>query len=136
MVRLNKNQLTEEQLNGLFIQLSSTLGTLQTPNVTSFLTELLGYEERIMLAKRLACIILLNERVTPYKIAATLKMSPSTVESIRKKITGDSYTKVIKLITKKKTDYVAILETLEWIMHGGGIMPRRYGLDRYKGIPK
>ncbi len=59
MVHLNRNLLTQQQLEMLFTQLSQLLNE-KSPNETAgVLTEILGYEEKVMIAKRLVAIVLL-----------------------------------------------------------------------------
>jgi len=136
MVRLNKTKLTEEQLNALFVQLSTTIGKLSKHEAEYFLSELLGTEERIMLAKRLAIIILLREGKTLYSISHILKVSATTAEKIKQGLDNGKYTHLVSSLQKRKRDYVAILDTLDSILHLGGVLPHRYGLERYRSLNK
>ncbi len=134
MVRLNKNLLSEGQLEKLFKQLNTTLGALSTTDTNLMLSELLGKEERIMLAKRLAAIILILEGNSLYKTAAVLKLSPATAKTIKYKIDTGEFNNLIHFLGKNKVEYFSILETLDSILHLGGILPHYNGLDRYKGL--
>jgi uncharacterized protein YerC len=134
MVRLNKSNLTQTQLDKLFKQLSIFLSK-RSPQLThTYLKELLGPEERIMLAKRLACIILLHEECTPFHIAKTLKMSSSTVASIDERMKLGRYDAILIALKKSKLDYIKILKVIESIVSFGGLVPSKAGLDRYKYI--
>ncbi len=132
MVRLNKNKLSNEHLEKLFSQLSSLLGKQNKSGIENFLSDLLGAEERIMLAKRLGIIVLLHEGQSLYKISNTLKVSTATAENIQKKLQSGAYKHILDMLTTNKKSYGAILQTLESILTVGGIMPSRAGLDRYK----
>ncbi len=44
------------------------------------------------------------------------------------------YKETIILLQKNKRDYLAILDTIDSILHLGGILPHRVGLDRYKNL--
>lgn len=134
MVRLNKTGLSQKQLDVLFAQLNQTLGRLEPKQTSAFLSELLGSEERIMLAKRLAIIILLLEGKSLYNISHTLKVSPTTAEKVKFKLDSGHYKQILKTLGKNKTDYFAILEAIDDILHLGGILPHYNGLDRYRHL--
>ncbi|MFT5849781.1 MAG: hypothetical protein ACI9H6_000600 [Patiriisocius sp.] len=134
MVRLNKNQLDVKQLNALFVQLSETFGKASVPDANYLLTELLGNEERIMLAKRLATVVLLLEGTSLYKTSRVLKISPATAQKIQRQINNNSFTYIVKALGKNKKDYFIILRTLDSILHLGGTLPHYNGMDRYKGL--
>ena len=132
MVRLNKNELEAEQLEALSAQLYKSVGKLNMTNSRDFIRELLGYEERVMLAKRLAAIVLLLEGNSPYKVASLLKLSESTVATYAKRIEEGLYDDLIRILGKSKKDYFAFLDVLDSILHLGGILPHYNGLDRYR----
>lgn len=134
MVHLNKNKLTKSQEDQLFTQLGSFLGKLDKPSTQTCLKELLGKEERMMLAKRLATIILLLEAYSEYKISRILKLSPSTVNKVSENLKLGNYNSILQALGKSKVNYALILETIDSILHLGGILPHRSGLERYRGI--
>ncbi len=132
MVRLNKNCLDRKQINDLFLQLAKVVAPSDSAKANLVLSELLGTEERIMLAKRLAAVILLAEGTSRYKVSLILKLSQSTVDTIYKKIEQKQFDTVLKKVACTKKDYFAFLDTLDSILHLGGILPHYNGLDRYK----
>ena len=134
MVRLNKTHLQEEQINKLFFQLATMLTSKQAGHVNAVLFEILGREEQIMIAKRLAVILLISEGLSSYKIGNTLKLSESTIASIRNKLANDKYDTIMQNLGKSKKKYFDLLTTLDSILHLGGILPHYNGLDRYKGL--
>jgi len=85
-----------------------------------------------MLAKRLAIIILLLEDKSLYRIASILKISPTTANKIKYKLDTGEFDKIITLLGKNKKEYFALLDTLDSILHLGGILPHYNGLERYK----
>jgi len=121
-------------MDALFIQLNNTLGNLAEKETGYFLSELLGKEERIMLAKRLAIIILLLENKSLYQIGNILKISPTTAENIKSKLNTGEYDKLIASLGKNKKEYFSILNALDNILHLGGILPHYNGPDRYKHL--
>jgi hypothetical protein len=124
MVRLNRNQLSADKLDALFTQLNTTLGPLSATQTGHFLSDLLGKEERIMLAKRLAIIVLLVEGTSLYRIARILKVSPSTAETIRRRLVRGRYSGILGILSKNKNAYASILDTLDAILQLGGLLPR------------
>ncbi len=134
MVHLNQNNLSKKQLDDLFTQLSSTIAPADQQRAGCILTELLGIEERIMIAKRLAAVGLLAEGASQYKIGNLLKLSQSTIAHINEKLESGQYNVTLKNVSKTKKDYFTFLNTLDNILHLGGILPHYNGLDRYRGI--
>ena len=132
MVRLNKNELSSKQLKSLLDQFDTTISQLNVTETNLILDELLGHEERIMLAKRLATIILLLEGTSLYKTSVLLHISPATAQKVQDGIRAQEYDHIITLLGKNKRDYFAILDTLDAILHLGGILPHYNGLDRYR----
>lgn len=134
MTRISKNALPNDELNALFRQLSSGLSKLPSKQIDCFLSELLGPEERIMIAKRLAATIMLINGHTLYGTAQTLHLSTSTVSRIDKNLSEGEYEFITKVLKKDKKTFTEFLEILDTILHVGGIMPHRVGLDRYRGL--
>ena len=134
MVRLNRSVLSKKQLDDLFKQLAKTISPDNYAHADSVLTELLGREERIMLAKRLAIVVLLVEGASMYKIGRLLKLSQSTVGQVSRKLEKGHFDNTLSKVSKTKKDYFAFLNTLDNILHLGGILPHYNGLDRYRGI--
>ena len=134
MVRLNKNELSPKQLEELFKQLGLLLSTSSDKNVGLLLEKLLGPEERIMLAKRLAAAVLLEKGYAYNQVADALHVSKSTVSNIDQRLGEGGVTKIAEILKQDKASYSGILKLVESILTVGGIMPSRAGLDRYKGI--
>lgn len=116
----------------MFDQLYKTIGALDKNKADGFLSELLGNEEKIMLAKRLATIVLLTENFSLYKTALILKISSATAEKINRKLERGDYDEILKILGKSNKSYFEFLNTLDSILHLGGILPHYNGLDRYK----
>lgn len=134
MVRINRNELPKKELDALLQQFDTLLGKLNKAATKVFLNELLGREERIMFAKRLATIVLLYEGYSEYRVSRVLKLSPTTTGKVASAIARGSYTGTITILKKNKKNYLAILETIDSILHLGGILPHYIGLDRYKHL--
>lgn len=134
MVRLNQNHLTDKQLELLFRQLEKLIDPKHSTQAGAIMRELLGAEERIMVSKRLAIILLLHEGYSLYKIAKILKVSPATAKIIKHNYDRAGYTTVLSKLAKSKPHYQSIIKTIEVILLAGGIMPRRVGFDRYRGL--
>ncbi len=136
MVHVNRNELSKGDLDALFSQFDTLLNKLNLNETSILLNELLGREERITLAKRLAVVILLHEGMSEYKSAKVLKLSPTTTGRISEDMRRGVYTKTIELLQKNRRDYLIILDTIDSILHLGGILPHRHGLDRYRNLNK
>lgn len=134
MTNVSKQPMSTAELERLFNQLNTVINSLNLTSTNRFLTELLGHEERIMLAKRFAIIIMLNESYSIYQIANRLKVSTSTVTAIQTKLTSGSYDQLLSILSKDRSVYADIWKTLDTILHLGGVLPHYVGLDRYKNL--
>lgn len=134
MVRVNRNKLSKKEQDELFKQFNKLLGKLSDKNANVFLEELLGSEERLTIAKRIATIIMLREGYSAYLISDRLKLSSSTTDRISKKLKKGEYSRLEEILTTQKATYSALIDLMESILTVGGIMPKRSGLDRYRGI--
>ncbi len=132
MVNVNRNQLSPHDVVRLMRQFDLILTKLNPRATTIFLDELLGKEERLTVAKRLAAIILISEGYSQYKTSRLLKLSPTTTGIIALKIESGGYAGIIRLLMKKKRDYFKLIDTLDSIFHLGDLLPHRVGLDRYR----
>ncbi len=134
MVNVNRNELSSKDLTRLLRRFDDTLANLDRNGTTVFLSELLGKEERLTIAKRLATIVLLSEGYSEYKTSRLLKLSPTTTGNIAAKIRAGTYDGLLRVLKKKKINYLELLDAIDSILHLGGLLPHRVGLDRYRGL--
>ncbi len=134
MTNISKSPLSETQEKRLFTQLSTCLSVLNQQKTDAFLSDLLGYEERIMIAKRLAAIVMLIQGQSLYRIATTLHISPATAQKLAQRLDEGEFTSITKLLKKDTHTFMQLLETLDSILHLGGLLPHYNGLERYRGI--
>lgn len=132
MVRINRNNLDQKLLDQLLQQCAFVIAPKEQQHARLVLDELLGYEEQVTVAKRIACIVLLSEGASSYKISQHVKLSQSTVGAIKSKLQTDNYTQIIKTLKKDTKKYLEILNTLDSLLHLGGILPRYTGPRRTK----
>ncbi|HMO78297.1 MAG TPA: Trp family transcriptional regulator [Candidatus Paceibacterota bacterium] len=123
MARVSKDKLSNDLLHNLFKQLSQSLSKLPVEKINTQLYELLGPEERIVIAKRLAAIIMLHEGHTLYRVAKTLKISTATAKKLYCGLQQKSYDNLISSLKKKKRQYGSILNLIDSMLTFGGIMP-------------
>jgi hypothetical protein len=138
MTNISKKALDPSQLAQLFKQYDLIVSKLTVHASTQFFEELLGHEERIMLAKRLAAIALCIEGGSIYRIATSLHLSPSTAERIYKAYKNGSFSNIERILTRNAHNFDEFLRTLEVILRGG--LPPRTGRNRahlwFKKNPK
>ncbi len=130
MARVSKNELDQKLAKEIWQQLNETIGRLSGSQAGPFLEGLLGENERIMLAKRLAAIVLIHERHSDYAISITLRMSSATAGKLRRNYKDNRYEKVISGIKKNKADYLDFVDDLIDIIHLG--LPRYAGPRKHK----
>jgi hypothetical protein len=136
MVNVNRNELPPKEISLLLKRFDVTLSKLKATDTTLFLNDLLGKEERLTIAKRLAAIVLIAEGCSAYRASLLLKLSPTTTGIIAANIQAGIYSNLIQRLKKGKRDYLEILETIDSILLLGGLLPRRVGLDRYRELNK
>ena len=121
MPHVSSKKLSPRLLEKLFVKLLAILGRAQDKNTLSLVTnELFTSTEKIMLAKRIAIILLLANHLPQHRIANVLKVSPSTIAKTSLGIEIGKYKYILKVSKKEKID----LEKLIWnILTVGGIMP-------------
>lgn len=134
MARINKTKLSKEATACLLQRLDTLLAKHDRRKVGMFLEELLGKEERLMIAKRLAAIVLLHDGYSAYKTARALKLSQSTVGALAHKLETGGFSHTLHLFSTHKNDYRTIAKTIDSILTVGGLMPHRTGLDRYRSL--
>ena len=131
MAHISKKRLKANHLKKLFAQLSQIVSTLNQSSSEKFLTELLGPEEKIMLAKRFAAIAMFIEGNSIYRVSQLLHISPSTAERIKLNYECGRYGNIARLLGKHRRDYEEFWNTLEVILRLG--MPPM-GRGRWKSI--
>ncbi len=129
MTNISKKLLAEKDLAGLFTQMDKFIAKLDTTGSSYFLAEILGPEERIMIAKRLAAVAMYAENNTPYRVWQLLNLSPTTAERIHSDFEVGRYKRTVALMKKSKKDYEEFWKVLEVILSAG--MPPR-GRGRWK----
>lgn len=126
MVRISKEALSEGDNEKLSKQLQVTIGSLNVQQSQTFLQNFFGEEEQIMYAKRLAAILLLSQNYSLYKVANVLHISSSTANRYYDKLNIGEYDTLLQILQKDKKSYTSLLETIDSILHLGGILPH-YG---------
>lgn len=134
MPHISSKKLSPKLTGKLFSKLITVLGKAQNQQSLSLITnELFTSTEKIMLAKRLAIILLLAKNIPQHRIVETLNVSPSTVAKTSLGIEIGKYNTILKISKKEKLD----IEKLVWnILTVGGIMPPKVGRKYWKKYSK
>ncbi|MCK5286097.1 MAG: helix-turn-helix domain-containing protein [Candidatus Pacebacteria bacterium] len=134
MARVSKEKLKKNVLDQINFGLIDTITRLESNNSTkNFVNDLLGDSEKIVLAKRLAIIFMLQENISWYKISKALKVSPATVKRIAIDIDLEKYKDIIEIIKQKK-NRVTFWEGLDKVLKCG--MPPIVGKGRWNFLNK
>jgi len=134
MARVSKNSLDKETEGLLVDEMIEVIGRISQTEATGFIFEFLGKEEKIMFAKRLAAITMINEGGTSYAIANTLHISPSTVGKLFERYDRGDYSNTIRALTKNKKNYHEFLNTIDFILRAG--LPHYSGRGRWEFLKK
>ena len=92
-------------------QLTEVIGRVSATQASYFLQEFLGHEEKEMLAKRLAMVVMISEGHSLYAIAQVLRVSQSTVGKIYDRYERKEFTQTLKALRKNKVDYLQFIHT-------------------------
>lgn len=131
MPHISKKELKPEVRKEIEAQLLRTFTNVQKKETRAILQELLSETERLMLAKRLAAIRMLEQEYSYYRIQMSLGLSISTSKRLHQQLLGGDFPAIEKQASKKREQEAAI-HTIEIIIRGG--MPaRNYVYRRKKG---
>lgn len=134
MVNVSSKKLQKDTLKRLQNRFADSITKVtKRQDATVFLEELLGEEEQLMLAKRLATIYMLSENISAYRIAQVLGLSTSTVNRMRRIFDTQGYTTIVANYQNKK-NHAQFWMDIEVLLQLG--MPSRAGSDRWKWLDK
>lgn len=104
MARVSKQPLSPTEYRQLLDTLDIALEGLKKDEVRAFLFSLLGKDERVMVAKRFAAIILLKDGYRAKDIASSLKMTEATIRKLYMvlMIKGEGFNLGVKKVNQAK----------------------------------
>ncbi|MEK7147933.1 MAG: Trp family transcriptional regulator [Patescibacteria group bacterium] len=125
MPHISKKKLDKKTSGKIFGKLITILARAQNEKrLALILDELLTETEKIMLAKRLAVVLMLAGNTPQHRIAEALYVSPSTITRFSLGIEIGKYDLIQSISKKDRVD----LEKIIWLLlTAGGIMPPRIG---------
>ncbi len=113
MPHISNKELKKEDLDILFLQLVKMINTIGTEGKSEILfKELFTDTEKIMFAKRLAIVFMLNEGISRPYISDVLFISPSTVDRAFLNFENGKYQYLVKIIKKNNRSIWEIIENL------------------------
>jgi len=131
MPHVSRQKSDEKILNNLFAELVKILSPHNTKDASKILNDLLTYTEKIMLAKRLAAIMMIAEGHSMYEIAAKLHISTSTVKRLHSNKQNAEYFQLLSVLRKRREEKERFWEIVETVSRLG--MPSM-GKDRWKAV--
>lgn len=127
MTHISKQKLGRDVTEKLFNQLIKTIEKASNKRAIKYVfNELFTHTEKIMLAKRLAIILLLDKGTPQHVIAEQLYISPSTIAKISLKLEKERYRAIRNISGEWRGN---LLEAIEHFMLMG--MPPRVGRGRW-----
>ena len=125
MPHISKQLLEKEKFIGIHKQFYKIITELsRSGNSKVVFSELLTKTEKLMLAKRLAIIVMLDKKESIYAIEQTLKVSPSTVARMSLSHENGKYSELLKEVRKQNSFWTQIEK----------IIPPRVGRNRFKNF--
>ncbi len=127
MPHVSKKLLEKTKFSDIHHDLFKTIAELSgSGNAKAVLGELLTKTEKLMLAKRLAIIAMLDRGESIYSIQEILKVSPSTAARMSFLYENGAYKNLVKGIRSKDNFWVQLEK----------IIPPRVGRNRFKNFLK
>ncbi|OGF63456.1 hypothetical protein A2926_00840 [Candidatus Giovannonibacteria bacterium RIFCSPLOWO2_01_FULL_44_40] len=134
MPHVSRKKLKKKVFVKIGEQLADRICKTSSPaEIRWFLNEILTRTEQIMLAKRLAIILMLRKRYSFRTIQKTLKVTPQTVLRFWRKTKKPSFQVIVNKISEDK-GWGNFLEWLEAFLLVG--MPPRSGPGRWKAMER
>ncbi len=134
MPHVSSKKLKKEIFNKLFKKLISTFGDAHRKgDFAQFAQEIFTKTEKVMLAKRLAIILLLKKEIPQHRIVEMLNVSPSTVAKMSLSIEIGKYDSIFKIAERKDIELIGLIE---FLLTAGGTLRPRAGRGRWKKIFK
>ena len=125
MPHISKKLLEKEKFLNIHRQLLKIISEFsRSGNTKTIFNTLLTKTEKLMLAKRLAIIIMLDQKESIYAIENTLKVSPSTVARMSLSHENGVYRELLKEIHKQNNFWTQLEK----------IIPPRVGRNRFKNF--
>jgi hypothetical protein len=130
MPHVSGKKLDSDFSDRLFKDLIGILAASRNKNLLSKVAhELFTETEKLMLAKRIAIILMIQSQTPQQKIVGILKVSPSTVAKMSLYMEIGKYASIVKISRKEKID----LERVVWgILTIEGFVPPKYGRKYWK----
>jgi Trp operon repressor len=134
MPHVSNRKIDPKLSEKLYKKLISVIERAQNKDSLHYvINELFTQTEKVMLAKRLAIVLLLSDNIPQHRITEILKVSPTTVAKISLLIEIGKYKNILEISKKEKVD----LEKIVWqILTVGGIMPPKVGRKYWKKYKK
>ncbi|MFA6397227.1 MAG: hypothetical protein WDK96_00045 [Candidatus Paceibacterota bacterium] len=125
MPHISKNKISSKLYEKIFLKLISILEKAGNKNYLNLvIRELFTKTEKIMLAKRLAIILMISDNIPQHRVVEILKVSPSTVAKISLQVDVGKHKRLLEISKIEKID----LEKIVWkILTFNGVMPPKTG---------
>lgn len=104
MARISKYPLERKTYRQVLDTLDLVLGKMKKNEVRSFLFSLLGKNERIMVSKRFAAILLLERGLSLSEISGRLKLTKQTIVRLKtvRNIKGQGFNLAVKKVNQDR----------------------------------
>ena len=125
MPHISKQFLEKKKFHDIHNQLFKVINLLvREGKTTTILNELFTKTEKLMLAKRLAIIYMLDKQESSYAISNILKVSQSTVARMSLKQENGEYSDIIREMRRQDNFWVQLQK----------FIPPRVGRNRFKNF--
>jgi uncharacterized protein YerC len=124
MPHISKKELEPYVREEIEAQLLRAFSNVQKKESQEVLEELLTETERLMIAKRLATIRMLQKDYSYYRIEQSLGISVSTSKRLHEQLLAGTFPTIEKQASRSR-EQAALLKTIETILRAG-LPPRAY----------
>ncbi len=130
MAHVSKHALSARIQRDIEAQTATLLFASERKISRALFSELLTDVERLMLAKRLATLLMLEDEQSYYRIQQTLGVSVSTCKRLHQLLTNGAFPALEKITAKKRATHKTMSEVENILL--AGLPPRSYVIKKRK----
>jgi hypothetical protein len=132
MARISNTPLTNKEHQLLVRQFVTLLSGKQSLKIEALITDVMTPTEQLILIKRVAAIILLDQGTSTYEVARTLKLSTATTCLYRNALQEGRWSKLLEEVRGKQFDSEKFWKTVDKVLRLG--LPPVAGPGRWSSV--
>lgn len=129
MARVSEQPLTDAEQRALLQQCTKLLADKSSFQQQQLLQNLLTPTECVIVIKRVAAVILIDQHYSLYEVARSLKLSTATVSDYKKQVDDGKFKTLLEIVRGKEFDSEKFWQSIDKILRLG--LPPMAGPGRW-----